>query len=66
MTAAQIVECALAEDVGTGDVSTELCVPADRRATARFIARESAVMAGAEVLPLLYDQIDIHCRLELA
>src|ERR1700733_9209815 len=59
MTAAQIVESALAEDVGTGDVTTELCVPADRQATARFIARERAVLAGGEVLPLLYGRIEI-------
>ncbi len=54
MTPAEIVECALAEDVGTGDVTTELCVPADHRATARFVVREPAVIAGVELLPLLY------------
>ena len=59
MTAPEIVERALAEDVGTGDVTTELCVPADRRATARFIAREAAVVAGVELLPLLYEAIEI-------
>ncbi|HLG95496.1 MAG TPA: carboxylating nicotinate-nucleotide diphosphorylase [Bryobacteraceae bacterium] len=59
MTAAEIVANALAEDVGTGDVTTELCVPADRRAIARFIAREHAVLAGVQLLPLLYDDVEI-------
>jgi nicotinate-nucleotide pyrophosphorylase (carboxylating) len=58
MTTPEIVERALEEDVGTGDVTTSLCVAADAQATARFIVREPAVIAGVEVLPLLYTWID--------
>jgi nicotinate-nucleotide pyrophosphorylase (carboxylating) len=58
MTTAAVVERALAEDIGTGDVTTELCVPSDRRATGRFLVRESLVVAGSELLPLLYDEIE--------
>ena len=39
------VRLALAEDVGSGDVSAEL-IPADRRARARLWCRESAVICG--------------------
>src|SRR5579864_8506853 len=59
MTPAQIVERALEEDIGPGDVTTELCVPADRKATGRFLVREAIVVAGVELLPLLYDHIDL-------
>ena len=59
MTTAEIVERALNEDVGTGDITTALCVPAQRQAVARFIVREPAVIAGVEVLPLLYDNIEL-------
>jgi nicotinate-nucleotide pyrophosphorylase (carboxylating) len=58
MTTAEIVERALDEDVGTGDVTTELCVPAEGQATAKFILRENAVIAGVELLPLLFGEID--------
>jgi len=58
MTPAEIVERALAEDIGTGDVTTDLCVPAARRATGRFRVREEMVVAGVELLPLLYDAIE--------
>ncbi|HYL36084.1 MAG TPA: carboxylating nicotinate-nucleotide diphosphorylase [Bryobacteraceae bacterium] len=58
MNASEIVERALTEDVGTGDVTTNLCVAADRRARARFIVREPAVIAGVELLPLLYPEIE--------
>ncbi len=58
MTPAEIVERALAEDVGAGDVTTELCVPADRQASGAFRVRERVVVAGIELLPLLYQHID--------
>lgn len=58
MTAAGIVEQALEEDVGTGDVTTNLCVPANRQATARFIVREPLLVAGLEILSLLFTDVD--------
>jgi nicotinate-nucleotide pyrophosphorylase (carboxylating) len=44
---------ALSEDIGSGDLTTNLCVPADRQATARMIARQHMVVAGVELLPLI-------------
>src|SRR5580704_11232770 len=58
MTPAEIVERALAEDIGTGDITTELCVPSDRQARGAFRVRERVVVAGSELLPLLYERID--------
>ena len=51
-----------AEDVGAGDVTTQLCVPADRRATGHFIVRETAVVAGVELLSLLYNAVEIKAK----
>jgi len=48
------VRRALAEDVGAGDITTNLCVPADAVATGRMIARESLTLAGVELLPLIF------------
>ena len=62
MTTLEIVERALAEDVGAGDVTTELCVASDRRATGRFVVREKAVIAGMELLPLVLRRGSINCR----
>ena len=56
MNLADIVESALAEDIGSGDITTELCVPADRKASGRFLVREAIVVAGVELLPLLYNE----------
>ncbi|MDX2152378.1 MAG: carboxylating nicotinate-nucleotide diphosphorylase [Bryobacteraceae bacterium] len=50
------VRRALAEDIGAGDLTSTLTVPADRRAAGTFYAREPMVLAGVELLPLIYEQ----------
>ncbi len=48
------VRRALAEDIGSGDITTNLCIPEDALATGRMIARESLTLAGVELLPLIF------------
>ena len=62
MTLEEIVQRALEEDIGAGDVTSQLCVPADRQATGRFITREPIVVAGTELLPLLYENPDLRAQ----
>jgi nicotinate-nucleotide pyrophosphorylase (carboxylating) len=53
----EIMDCirrALAEDIGSGDVTSQACVPANGRATGKFLAREPQVIAGVELIPLIY------------
>ena len=52
----EVIRRAIEEDVGSGDVTTEACVPADAQSRGYFIAREPMVLAGAELLPQIYDQ----------
>ena len=52
---ADAVRRALEEDIGPGDVTTSACVPEDRMASGIFLAREPLVLAGTDVLPLIYD-----------
>ncbi len=52
----EAVKHALEEDIGTGDVTSDTCVPAWKRAHGWFVAREPVVVAGVEVLPLIYEQ----------
>jgi nicotinate-nucleotide pyrophosphorylase (carboxylating) len=46
----------MAEDVGRGDVTTELTVPAGRPGTARIEAREACVVAGIEVARWCFEE----------
>jgi len=50
----EAVRRALEEDIGPGDVTSEACIPAGREASGEFIAREAQVVAGVELLPLIY------------
>jgi nicotinate-nucleotide pyrophosphorylase (carboxylating) len=58
----EIVRLALEEDIGSGDVTTNACVPEDRRARGRFLAREPLVLAGTDILRQLYDDLTLHKR----
>jgi nicotinate-nucleotide pyrophosphorylase (carboxylating) len=48
------IERALEEDIGPGDVTSQVCVPEDRAAHGSFVARERQIVAGTELLPVLY------------
>jgi len=50
----EAVRRALEEDIGAGDVTSAACVPAGRMAAGRFLAREPQVLAGMELLPVIY------------
>lgn len=56
---------ALAEDIGSGDVTSNTTIPAD--ATARFAmnARQELVVCGASFLPMLFALIDPAVTVEL-
>jgi nicotinate-nucleotide pyrophosphorylase (carboxylating) len=51
------VERALAEDIGSGDVTADL-LPADTRASARVITREAAVLAGRPWFDACFRSLD--------
>ena len=51
------VRMALAEDVGTGDITAQL-IPADRQVHARVITRENATIAGVAWVNEVFRQVD--------
>ena len=56
------IEAAIAEDVGTGDL-TGLLVPADALVQARVIVREQAVLCGAPWFEAVMQRIDSRIRI---
>src|SRR5690606_29168161 len=48
---------ALAEDVGSGDLTAEL-IPADKRSRARVISREAAIICGRQWFDEVFRQLD--------
>jgi nicotinate-nucleotide pyrophosphorylase (carboxylating) len=60
--AADAVRRALAEDVGSGDITTNFCIPIEARAIGRMIARQSLTLAGVELLPLIFPDCEVTLR----
>jgi nicotinate-nucleotide pyrophosphorylase (carboxylating) len=50
-----LVRLALEEDIGSGDVTTQVCVPVSQKAFGRYLAREPLVVAGLDVLYEIYN-----------
>jgi nicotinate-nucleotide pyrophosphorylase (carboxylating) len=48
------VERALTEDIGAGDITSELTIPAALTARGNFLVKQDLVLAGVELLPLIY------------
>ncbi|WP_420456476.1 carboxylating nicotinate-nucleotide diphosphorylase [Rubrivirga sp.] len=53
-----LLDRALAEDVGPGDVTTEATIPEGTRATARFLLKEDGVVAGLAVAERVFERVD--------
>jgi nicotinate-nucleotide pyrophosphorylase (carboxylating) len=52
------IQNALAEDIGSGDLTSTFLVPADHQSEARIFAKEDAVVAGTEAAREVYHQVD--------
>lgn len=53
-----LIDRALAEDLGAGDITTQAVVPADARARARIEQKEPGVVAGLEVARAVFERVD--------
>lgn len=59
-----IVRAALAEDIRSGDITTEATVPASLRARAEIVAKQEGVIAGLEVAALAFALLDAELRFD--
>lgn len=54
----KIVDMAIEEDVGRGDITSRLTVPEGVATTGRAIAREDLVMSGSELFGMILQRVD--------
>ncbi len=59
-----LVDAALTEDVGTGDVTTESVVPADARAVATITQKAPGVISGLDAAEAVFRRLDAEVLLE--
>src|SRR5258706_313259 len=61
----ELIDRALAEDIGFCDLTSELVIPADARAELELNARQDIVVAGIEVAARVFRRHVPECRVEL-
>lgn len=54
----QLLELALSEDIGIGDITSDAIIPKDRVATGIIISKDTGLVAGLEVVELLLSMVD--------
>lgn len=60
-----LIAAALAEDIGSGDVTSRYFVPAERRAAAVIAARTDCVVAGVEIAREVFQRVDHALQVDL-
>jgi nicotinate-nucleotide pyrophosphorylase (carboxylating) len=63
-TLERVVELALAEDIGTGDITTEVTVPAHAVGSAELLVKEAGVVCGLQVAEAAFRALEPDIRFE--
>ena len=61
----EIIDRALAEDLGKGDVTTEALIPGHRQGTAFVVAKKEGVLAGINVARQVFHRVDPELKVEI-
>jgi nicotinate-nucleotide pyrophosphorylase (carboxylating) len=56
---------ALAEDIGSGDITSEAFIPAGLQALGRIVARDRAVVAGTETAAEVFRRVDARLQVDI-
>jgi nicotinate-nucleotide pyrophosphorylase (carboxylating) len=59
-----IIDRALEEDLGKGDVTSRVLIPEDRKGKAVFVAKERGILAGFPLIPRIFLRLDSSIRME--
>ncbi len=60
-----LIDRALSEDIGTGDVTSQYFVPAERQVTALLVARQDGVIAGCDIANQVFMRVDSTLEVDL-
>ena len=61
----EIIDRALAEDLGKGDVTTEALIPGDQQGTGFIVAKEEGILAGTEAANQVFHRVDPDLKVEI-
>ncbi len=61
---ATLIDLALGEDLGTGDLTSQALPNREQKAVANFVAREPLVVSGLSVAALVFTRLDPSCQIK--
>jgi nicotinate-nucleotide pyrophosphorylase (carboxylating) len=61
----EIIDRALAEDLGKGDVTTEALIPGDQQGTGFIVAKKKGILAGTEAAKQVFHRVDPELKVEI-
>jgi len=61
----EIIDLALAEDFGKGDVTTEALIPGDRRGTGFIVAKKEGILTGTEMAKQVFHRVDPELKVDI-
>lgn len=61
----KIIDLAMEEDTGRGDVTTEILIPTNLVGTASIVAGEEGILAGGEIVKIAFLKIDSSLKIEI-
>jgi len=60
-----IIELALAEDTGWGDITSEILIPPEQKGKASIVAKEEGILAGGDIARLVFLKVDPSLKIDL-
>jgi nicotinate-nucleotide pyrophosphorylase (carboxylating) len=60
----EIIDRALAEDLGKGDITTEALIPHDRQGTGFLVAKQAGILAGIELARQVFHRVGPELKVE--
>ena len=61
----EIIDRALAEDLGKGDVTTEALIPGDKQGTGFIVAKKEGILAGTGVAKQVFHRVDPELKVDV-
>ncbi|MFN3908355.1 MAG: carboxylating nicotinate-nucleotide diphosphorylase [Flavobacterium sp.] len=60
----QIIDAALAEDIGSGDYSSLACVPKDAIGKAKLLVKDQGIIAGVDFAKMIFERVDTNLQVQ--
>ena len=64
-TVSTLIDMALTEDIGSGDVTSEYFIPADRESRGMIVAKQAGVIAGVEIAAEVFRRVDSSTQVKI-